>query len=116
MTHALPRRSLELPLFVSLLMNYNQLLLRDSLLIFSVPLSTVGPPNVTYHNSTNEMVIGQQNVYYFTVEVAYASFLVFGGIRPGISAIGIHAYDSQTLLDSIPENPFCDALVSVNTA
>ncbi len=62
------------------------------------------------------MVISKQNIYYFTVEIAYASYLIFNGFRSGTNAIGIYVYDNQTLLDSIPEHPFCDSLVSVNSS
>ncbi len=84
-------------------------MLRDSP-YFSVTSTTVRSPNVTYHNSSNEMVISKQNIYYFTVEIAYASYLIF------TNPIGIYVYDNQTLLDSIPEHPFCDSLVSVNSS
>ena len=53
------------------------------------------------HNTTSELIIGQQNIYYFTAEIySRDAFDGFAGL-----------YVNDTQIPSIPESPFCDQVV-----
>lgn len=57
------------------------------------------PLPISYLNSTNELVLGQQNVYYFNAEIVADDFLI------GRNLFGL--YRNGTFMKTIPEHPFC---------